>query len=126
AGFFELPDLRILKSVDDTSPLEGALVTYTITIENKGPVDLTLIVIEDMLPMGVTFVSASESEGAYDDGTGLWTGLDMVSGELHTLEITVTVDAGTAGDIIMNMASYVSSSPTDPFPSDATATIVPT
>ena len=79
-----------------------------------------------MLPMGVTFVSASESEGAYDDGTGLWTGLAMVSGELHTLEITVTVDAGTAGDIIMNMASYVSSSPTDIFPSDATATIVPT
>ena len=79
-----------------------------------------------MLPMEVTFVSASESKGTYDDGTGLWTSLDMVSGEIQTLTITVTVDAGTAGNIIMNTASYVSSSPTDPFPSDATATIVPT
>ena len=117
----------MLKTVDNTSPVAGVGdVTYTITIENKGPVDLTSIIIKDVLPPGVTFVfPAIASEGAYDDVSGFWTGLDMVSGELHTLDITVSVDAGTEGDLIMNTASYFSSSPLDEFPDEETVTIVP-
>jgi len=126
AGFFLLPDLDVQKTVDNATPAEGAFVTYTITVENKGPVDLTLIVIEDVLPAGVTFDSFVAIEGTYDDFTSKWTGLDMISGEIQTLDITVIVDAGTAGDLIMNTASYFSSTPTDDFTVPSTVTIIPT
>ena len=50
-------DLVLTIVVDDGTPNEGDVVTYTITVANKGPDDATGVVVTDMLPNGVTFVS---------------------------------------------------------------------
>ncbi|OWY62813.1 hypothetical protein B7486_56420, partial [cyanobacterium TDX16] len=58
-------DLSLTKTVDDASPGLGDQVTYTITLANAGPSNATGIVVEDVLPDGVEWVSDT-SGGAYD------------------------------------------------------------
>ena len=125
AGFFLLPDIDVQKTVSDSAPAEGDTITYTITAENKGPVDLTSIRIDDELPIGVMHSSDSSTLGSYDESSGEWTIPSLLSGELATLTITVTVDPFTAGDLIMNTASYGTSTPIDEFTVPSTVTIIP-
>jgi uncharacterized repeat protein (TIGR01451 family) len=52
-------DLRVTKS-DDPDPIGvGDVLTYTIEVENLGPMAATNVVLTDTLPAGVDFVSAS-------------------------------------------------------------------
>jgi uncharacterized repeat protein (TIGR01451 family) len=102
------------KGVDDASPNEGDTIVYTISVTNNGPNDTTGVVISDALPAGVTYVTSSATQGNYNDGTGLWT----VVGTLHdsdvaTLTITATVDEGTAGQTITNVAEVSASDQLD-------------
>jgi uncharacterized repeat protein (TIGR01451 family) len=56
-------DLAITK-VDDPDPLfVNDTLTYTLTVRNNGPDTATAVVVTDSLPSGVTFVSASPSQG---------------------------------------------------------------
>ncbi len=123
AGFFDLPDLDLEKKVDDLTPMVGDTINYTITANNVGPLDLTNIVIEDILPSGVTHVLNTTSAGTYNSA-GLWSGFGLLTGESATLVIEVTVDAGTSGDIITNTVNYTSSSPVDTFPDSETVAII--
>ena len=62
-------DLSVTKSDSpDPVPLGGSL-TYTLTIANGGPSAATGVKLTDMLPEGVSFVSATPSQGSCD-GTG--------------------------------------------------------
>ena len=124
-GFYELPDLDIVKTVDDLDGevTIGQTLMYTITVNNVGPLDVTGVEVTDLLPTGVTFVSSSTASGTYASGTGLWSGFDLISGATVTLVITGTV-VGTVGDIIMNTVSYDTSSPIDTFPDDETVTVI--
>ena len=47
-------DLVLTKVADDSTPVEGQDVVYTLTVENKGPCDITNATILDNLPAGVT------------------------------------------------------------------------
>ncbi|MFA6575392.1 MAG: DUF11 domain-containing protein, partial [Nocardioides sp.] len=51
-------NVRVTKSVDDTSPRVGDVVTYTLVVTNDGPAPASDVVLKDVLPSGVTFVSA--------------------------------------------------------------------
>ncbi len=66
-------DLAVAKSADDPTPNVGDTVTYIVTLSNDGPDDATTVRVRDRLPAGVSFVSATPSQGAYDSTTGLWT-----------------------------------------------------
>jgi uncharacterized repeat protein (TIGR01451 family) len=120
-------DLAVAKSVDDPTPSESATIRYTITVTNGGPDDATGVEVADLLPAGVTFVSASPSHGSYSDVSGLWTVGSLLDTEQAVLTIDATVNAGTGGTSIANTATRTASSPSDPVPSNdsATATIVP-
>ena len=128
AGFFLEPDLSLDITVDNATPTgDGSdFVTYTITIENKGPVDFTTVVIEDNLPSGVMFSTFFTLTGAYDAGFDLWTiPGGLLQGQIATLDITVSVDSGVVGTLIMNTASHDSGTvPVDPFPPSDTVTIL--
>src|SRR5690606_32356951 len=67
-----IADLSLTKTVSDETPIVGDDITFTITVSNAGPEDATGVVIEDVLPDGLTFVSANASDGTYDQATGLW------------------------------------------------------
>src|SRR5690606_34416444 len=78
---------------------------------NAGPEDATGVVIEDVLPDGLTFVSANASDGTYDQATGLWTLGALANGADATLTIVARVDGTTA---ITNTAEIVAADQVDP------------
>ncbi|MBZ0268455.1 DUF11 domain-containing protein, partial [bacterium] len=96
-------DLVLSKTVDNPLPNEGATVSYLLLLTNGGPDAATGVQVLDLLPTGVTFVSATPSQGTYNPGTGVWD-LGTVA-TAATLSITATVDAGTAGQTITNNAA---------------------
>lgn len=111
-------DLAVIKSVNDTNPAENDTITYTIMVTNNGPVNATGVVIEDVLPAGVTYVSDTPSQGSYSDGTGLWSVGTVNVGAFATLTLTATVDVGTAGNTITNTASLAASDVADSDPTN--------
>jgi len=87
-------DLSLAKTVNKAAPQVGENVTFTITLSNSGPHRATGVAVRDQLPSGLTFVSATPSAGAYDNGTGVWTVPALENGANVTLQITATA-AGT-------------------------------
>jgi uncharacterized repeat protein (TIGR01451 family) len=109
--------LIISETVDDATPAEGQLVNFTITVTNFGPSAATNLVIADVLPPGVTYVSDPPSQGTFDSQTGLWSVGTLlpassspagIVGGTATLVITARVDPGTAGTLIVNPATIAS------------------
>ncbi len=115
-------DLTVTKTVDDASPKEGDTVTYVVTVSNGGPDDATGVEVTDALPAGLTFVSASMTQGSYKAPTGLWNVGSIDVGETAALEIHARVDAGTAGTTITNRAEVSATDLGDPLRGDDAAT----
>lgn len=99
-------DLSVVKSVSDETPDAGQTITYTVTVSNAGPAAATNVIVSDVLPSGLTYVS-DDSEGAYNSESGMWDVGSLSSGASETLVITVTVNSGTEGQQIVNGASVV-------------------
>src|SRR4029077_6950181 len=58
-------DIAVAKIVDNATPNLGTNVTFTVTVTNNGPSNATGVVVTDLLPAGLTFVSATPSTGTY-------------------------------------------------------------
>ncbi|MDP2587377.1 MAG: DUF11 domain-containing protein [bacterium] len=114
-------DLAVTKVVDNSAPVVGTQATYTITVSNEGSDDATGVVVDDVLPVGVTYVS-DDSGGDYDDDSGVWTIGDLAVGDSISIDILVDVDPGTTGQTINNEAC-VSSDGRDVDPSDDCADV---
>ena len=52
-------------AVDKPAPLVGENVTFTVTVANRGPSPATGVVVTDLLPAGLTLVSATPSQGTF-------------------------------------------------------------
>ena len=107
-------DMQITQAVNNATPDEGKVIVYTINAKNLGPSLATGVVVEDMLPAGVTYVSHVADQGIYDRRTGLWVVGDLASGQNRDLLISARVDAGTSGNRIDNLASLRSVDQQDP------------
>ncbi len=112
-------DLSLTKSGSPDPVRVGDQLTYTLAVHNAGPQTATGVTLSDTLPGGVTFDSAtptqgtcSETSGEVDCALG-----DIASGGDASVEIQVTPQ--TAGTIT-NQAS-VSSELADPDSGDASA-----
>jgi uncharacterized repeat protein (TIGR01451 family) len=106
-------DLAVAKSVDQSSVSEGSTIHYTVALTNNGPDTATNVDVTDVLPAGVTFVSSSATQGTYSSGTGVWSVASIANAITDSLTITVTVDAGTGGQVITNTATITASDLTD-------------
>ena len=84
-------DLALAKTVSNPTPNVGDTVTYTITLSNNGPNDATSVQVTDLLPAGVSFVSAATSQGTYQISTGLWNVGTVTTSVPQTLVLTGTV-----------------------------------
>ena len=84
-------DLSAFVTVDKSKPSVGDLVNFKITVANNGPSPATSVVLTTALPTGVTFVSATPGQGAYDKDTGIWTVGTVYPGGPITLTIKVKV-----------------------------------
>ncbi|MCP3870288.1 MAG: DUF11 domain-containing protein, partial [Gammaproteobacteria bacterium] len=89
-------DVSITKVVDDTTPVVGDNVFFTIVVTNDGPSVATGVEVTDLLPDGYEFVSANPEVGSYDDATGQWdVGTLQVApaaNSSRTLTVTATVN----------------------------------
>jgi uncharacterized repeat protein (TIGR01451 family) len=104
-------DLSLSKSVNNPNPVQGQNVTFTLTLINAGPSNATNVAVTDLLPAGLTFVSATPSAGTYTSGTGVWSVASLTSGASATLQIVALVsNAGT----ITNTAQVTASDQPDP------------
>jgi uncharacterized repeat protein (TIGR01451 family) len=102
-------NIGITSAVDNGSPTTGSTIHYTLTVSATGPSTSFGIVANDVLPAGLTFVSASSPEGSYNNSTGVWTIGSLNVGQTATLTITATVTAST-GTAITNTATVSESS----------------
>ncbi|MEI8306987.1 MAG: DUF11 domain-containing protein, partial [Chloroflexales bacterium] len=66
-------DLSLTKAVNTTTPNVGDIVTFTLTLANAGPDAATHVAVSELLPVGLTFVSDTPSQGSYDAASGVWT-----------------------------------------------------
>ena len=107
-------DLSIAKIVDQTTPQESEIVSYTVTVANGGPGIATVVQVMDLLPSGVTFVSAAPSQGTYDALTGDWFIGTLGVAASATLTLQAEVDSGTGGSTITNTATVEFRSQFDP------------
>lgn len=104
-------DLSLIKTVNNSAPLVGSQVTFSLEITNSGPQSADSVIVTDLLPDGYTYVSYTTTAGNYDSGTGLWNvGILPVSAS-HTLQITAVVNP--AGNYT-NTAEVTASSQPDP------------
>ena len=100
-------DLELNKTVDATTVSSGDSVTWTLTLTNNqanANADATGVQVTDVLPAGVSFVSANPSSGTFSNGTWVL-GTALSPGATATLGITTTVDNNVAGgDTLINTA----------------------
>ncbi len=86
-------DLSISKTANNLNPSVGSQVTYTLQVNNNGPNDATGVNVVDQIPSGLTFISATASQGIYNPSTGQWTIGNLANGGKVTLQITATVNS---------------------------------
>jgi uncharacterized repeat protein (TIGR01451 family) len=93
-------DLNVTKTVNVSNPNVGSNVIYTVTVCNaSGYTAASNINVNDILPAGETFVSATPSTGTYNPTTGLWLIPSLAGGTSATLNVTATVTAFASNTI---------------------------
>jgi uncharacterized repeat protein (TIGR01451 family) len=87
--------------------------SYNLTVTNAGPSPADNVLVSDTLPVGATFVSASD-DGIHNAGVVTWSLASLASGAATNFIVTVTAPA--TGSLTNTVAS--SSTATDPIPSN--------
>ena len=103
-------DLQLSTS-DSPDPVEvGGDLTYTLTAHNDGPDTATAVNVFDQLPVGVTLVSATASQGTCSGTATLTCDLDsLAAGAANDATVTIVVRADEiAMPTVTNMATVTS------------------
>ena len=117
-----LADLSLTKTDSPDPVTTGGTLTYTIAVNNAGPNDASAVKVEDTLPAGTTFVSATGTNWTCNHLSGTVTcnrtGGNLAPGAAPNITIVVTAPATTG--TITNSATV--SSPNDNTPLNNTDT----
>ena len=113
-------DLAVTKTVDDAGPEIGDTINFTVGVDNIGPDTATNVALHDALPAGLTFVSATPSQGSYTSTTGVWTVGTLAKNATATMTVAATV---TAGGTYTNTASVSACDQYDPVSSNNSASV---
>lgn len=102
----------------------GSTLTYTITLTNNGPEIAESIVVTDMLPPEVTFISCAATGGGVCGGTGnrTVTFSTLAVGQMVSITLVTGVNNPVSGGTISNTAT-VNSATTDPNVANNSVTI---
>jgi uncharacterized repeat protein (TIGR01451 family) len=106
-----LADVVLTKTASSGTVTVGSNVTFTVTAHNAGPSNATGLEVTDLLPAGLTLVSAAPAAGSYAGGTGVWTIGSLASGASTTLTVIATV---TTTGAVTNSASKTAENEPDP------------
>ena len=120
-------DLSITNAATPNPVLAGNNITYTVVVTNNGPASASTVVFSESIPANTTLVSVTQSSG-----TGGWTCTPgaiscsiptFASGASTTFTVIVKVNAATPSGTVITDTANVSSSTTDPNPSNNSATV---
>lgn len=117
----QLADLGVVKAVDPVVVSYGSNAIYTIVLTNNGPDKATNVLVNDVLPAGMIFVSFTATQGQYSISDGNWTVGSMLNGASATLTITATALSDTPVD---NTVHVVSEDQFDTNPVNDTSTAI--
>src|SRR5262249_13618618 len=109
-------DLALTKTVDNPTPNVGDIITFTVVLTNNGPNVATNVAAQEMTSVsGLAFVSATPSQGIFDQTNLLWTVGTLAVGATAT--ITVQARA-LSSNPITNIAAITHSDQFDPNPAN--------
>ncbi|MBC3541806.1 T9SS type A sorting domain-containing protein [Rufibacter sediminis] len=90
-------ELAVTNTASAPTFYNGQETSFTVKVQNNGPDAATGVVIEDKLPAGLTFMSATASSGSYDPATGRWTlGTDVLPGAANAQTLVIRVKPQSA------------------------------
>src|SRR5262245_33326252 len=93
-------DLSVTKSDGKTSVVPGTINTYTITVTNNGPDTVTSFSLIDPLPPVISLpIFSPPSQGSFDPGTGIWSGLNLASGQFVSITLSGAISPNATGTI---------------------------
>ncbi|MEM1051311.1 MAG: proprotein convertase P-domain-containing protein [Pseudomonadota bacterium] len=109
----DFADLSLTKSLIGSPPVQGGTAVWRLTVTSAANSTVTAdnVVVDDTLPVGFTFDTAT-GDGSFNSGNGEWAVGSLDPGESATLTITGTVTAA-AGTTLTNIAEVVASSAVD-------------
>src|ERR1043166_4463159 len=101
------PDLLTTKTgpTEPNSVIAGQNFTYTITVENRGLAAASNVVITDVLPAALTYVSHSATNGSSNQSGATATNNVGTLGAGATATLTITVTASNTPQLVANTAS---------------------
>ncbi|CAA0170017.1 DUF11 domain-containing protein [Tenacibaculum maritimum] len=104
-------DLNLIKKVDNVLPKVGDNVVYTLTVNNKGPLEATGVKVTDVLPVAfLSYVSDDSSLTNTSYSNNVWDIGVLSVGQTVSLQITANVNnSGT----IVNVAEITQSNQVD-------------
>lgn len=117
-------DLSISKTVDLSTVAKGNPVVFTVGIKNNGTDPATGVLVGDLLPSGLSYISHTVTTGSYAPLTGVWTVGNLAVNATATLTIT----ANTTLVATLTNTATVTASQFDPASSNnaASASVVVT
>jgi large repetitive protein len=116
-------DIQVTKAISNPTPAVDQQVTFTVTATNLGPSPATGVAVTDQLPAGLTFVSATPSQGDYDPATGVWTVGSVAASQSAVLSLTALVTQ-TGG--FTNTARKTAGNEPDPNPGNDSGSVAAT
>ncbi len=128
-------DLAVTKTDAPDPVIAGNNVTYTISLTNNGASDARTVSLSDALPVGTTFVSATEIGGpAFAmttpavGGTGTFTATNstLAAGASATFTLVAHVNASAASGSLISNTATATTATTDPTPGNNSATATTT
>lgn len=119
----QVADVLVVKTAPASTVMVHDPLTYTITVQNAGPGTAADLIITDVLPSSLTFVSATASQGDYVASSGKWQVGQLAKNALATLTITVTP---TVEGSVVNTAAIGSDTSNDPNPANNSSAVTVT
>lgn len=108
-------DLQLTKSVASSDATAGTNVEWTLSVHNAGPSDAQSVVVSDVLPVGLSFVSVgSDSRCAAVNGVVTCDLATVANGETIDLVLVTMVGSDVADGASLDNAATVSSPTPDP------------
>ena len=79
-------DVEVIIEANNTKPLFGEEVKWTVTVKNNGPDDATNVVLNEILPEELVFIECNPTKGAYSNGK--WNIGSLKVGEHQHMNLT--------------------------------------
>ncbi|MEZ4388870.1 MAG: DUF11 domain-containing protein [Candidatus Krumholzibacteriia bacterium] len=102
-------DVAVTMASSDESPVAGDTVALTVTATNPDPALPVDLVLDHVIPAGMTDALGSLTHGAYDAGLHRWTIVGLPPATIATLVLDVTVGGDQDGNTLTPSVTATSS-----------------